>query len=59
MRIDEIKEIAKRYDIKTGKVAKDVLVRSIQQAEGNMPCFKSDRSMECGQQDCLWRNDCI
>lgn len=59
MKIDEIKEIAKRHDIKTAKLKKAELVRAIQQAEGNDVCFESGKAAECGQEDCLWRSDCV
>ncbi len=59
MNIDEIKQLAKQYDIKAGRVAKHELVRSIQQAEGNLPCFKREGSISCGEQNCLWREDCV
>lgn len=58
MKIDEIKAIAKQHQIKVGKATKSDLVRAIQQAEGNYPCFGSNRSLECGQSNCLWREDC-
>jgi hypothetical protein len=58
MKIDEIKEIAKQHNIKTGKVKKSHLVRAIQEAEGNLTCFDSDISGQCGQDACLWRGDC-
>jgi ABC-type transporter Mla MlaB component len=58
MKNDEIKEIAKRHNIKVGKAKKSDLVRAIQQAEGNLPCFDSNSSDQCGQDACLWRGDC-
>jgi len=58
MKIDAIKEIAKKHQIKTGKSKKSDLVRAIQQAEGNTPCFDSNSAGQCGQHDCLWRKDC-
>lgn len=58
MKIDEIKEIARRHGIKAGKTKKSDLVRAIQNAEGNSPCFDSNSSAHCGQTDCLWREDC-
>lgn len=59
MKFDEIKEIAKRHDIKTGRTKKSDLVRAIQQAEGNIPCFASNSAAQCGQEDCAWREDCV
>jgi len=58
MKVDEIREIAKAHNIKCGKAKKAELVRMIQQAEGNEPCFDSGKSQECGQENCLWREDC-
>lgn len=58
MKLTEIKEIAKQHNIKAGKSTKSELVRSIQQAEGNDPCFASNVSAECEQYSCVWREDC-
>lgn len=58
MKLDEIKEIARQHDIKTAKMKKSELVRAIQQAEGNEPCFDSGKASQCGQEECLWREDC-
>lgn len=58
MKLEEIKEIAKRHDIKVGKLKKAELVRGIQAAEGNDACFESGRASECAQAECLWRSDC-
>ena len=58
MKITEIKEIARQYNLKVGKVTKSELVRSIQEAEGNQQCFASKSSEECGQDSCAWREDC-
>jgi hypothetical protein len=59
MKIDQIKAIAKQHYIKIGRASKSDLVRAIQEAEGNLPCFGSNRSVECGQNNCLWREDCV
>jgi hypothetical protein len=58
MKLEEIKKIAKQYSIKTGKAKKSDLVRAIQQAEGNDQCFESGGATLCGQDTCLWREDC-
>jgi hypothetical protein len=58
MKLDEIKEIAKQHNIKVGKLKKAELVRAIQLAEGNNPCFESGLAAKCGQAECLWRGDC-
>lgn len=58
MKINEIKEIARQHNVKVSKATKSELVRSIQQAEGNQPCFANNISDECGQHSCTWREDC-
>lgn len=58
MKVDEIREIAKQYDIKAGKMKKAELVRAIQEAENNDVCFEAGKADVCGQDNCLWREDC-
>lgn len=59
MTLKEVKEAAKRLDVKVGKMKKDEIIRAIQKAEGNYDCFGSAVSGECTQMDCLWRKDCL
>lgn len=58
MQLKEIKEIAKQHNIKIGNLKKTELIRAIQQAEGNEACFNTGMVDQCGQSDCLWREDC-
>jgi hypothetical protein len=58
MKLEEVKEIAKQHNIKAGKLKKADLVRAIQLAEQNDPCFETGKAVECGQEECLWRSDC-
>lgn len=58
MKLDEIKEIAKQLDIKAGKMKKADLIRAIQAAENNDVCFETGKAASCGQNACLWREDC-
>ncbi len=58
MKMEEIKTIAKQHDIKPGKMKKGELVRAIQEAEANTPCFDTAQAGSCDQQSCLWREDC-
>lgn len=58
MKINAIKEIARQHNLKPGRANKEELIRSIQQAEGNSTCFGSNCAKECGQFNCLWREDC-
>jgi hypothetical protein len=59
MRIQEIREIAKKSGVRAGKLDKRELVRAIQKAEGNNDCFATPYVRECNQMNCLWREDCM
>ena len=58
MKVQEIKNIAKRMHIKTGKMKKADIIKTIQIQEGNWPCFETAQHY-CDQYYCLWRNDCL
>jgi hypothetical protein len=58
MTVKEIQGIAKKMGLKAGKMKKADLVRSIQMAEGNTPCFQTGVN-PCDQENCLWRSDCM
>jgi hypothetical protein len=58
MKLDEIKEIANQHNIKVGKMKKADLVRAIQESEANETCFETGKANTCGQDSCLWREDC-
>ncbi len=59
MTLKEVKERAKKYDIKASKMKKDEIIRAIQRSEGNYDCFGTALSGDCSQEDCLWREDCL
>jgi len=58
MKLEEIKAIAQQRSIKAGKMKKTELVRAIQSAEGNEPCFEAGKLTSCGQVGCSWRKIC-
>ena len=58
MKLADVKEIAKRMDIRLGKMNKAEIIRAIQVQEKNVPCFRTDAEC-CDQENCLWRDDCI
>jgi len=58
MKLSEIKAIALSLGLKPGKSGKGELIRTIQRTEGNYDCFATGLADECGQQCCLWREDC-
>ena len=59
MNMQEIRGLAKEFGIKTSRMTKVNLVRSIQLAEGNFSCFASAVDGECDQAGCSWREDCF
>ena len=59
MNMKEVKAIAKDRGVKPGKMRKEVLIRSIQEVEGNPQCFNTNFSKQCGQDECSWRGDCL
>lgn len=58
MNMMAIKEVAKDRGVKAGRLKKVDLVREIQDAEGNPRCFCTSFVDQCGQEGCLWRDDC-
>jgi hypothetical protein len=58
MKLQEIKEIAKKNSIKAGRMSKVELIKAFQRAEGNNDCFGASY-YECNQINCLWREDCM
>ncbi len=59
MNIQEVRELAKDYSIKTAQMNKMQLIQEIQLSEGNFNCFASAYDGECDQMECIWRNDCF
>lgn len=59
MNMQEIRERAKDFGIKTGRMTKVDLVKAIQLSEGNFSCFASAEGGECDQASCVWREDCF
>lgn len=58
MKLEEIREIARQHGIKTGKMKKADIIHSIQEAERNEQCFDIGKVLTCGQDACLWRQEC-
>jgi len=58
MNMQQIKEKAILLGVKPGKKRKADLIRDIQSAEGNFPCFGSAVDY-CDQALCCWRQDCL
>lgn len=60
MQIEEIKKMAKSIGVKVpaGKSKKLELIRKIQEAEGNFPCFGTSDGY-CDQVSCSFGPDCL
>jgi hypothetical protein len=58
MTVKEIQIIAKKMGLKVDKIKKTELIRIIQKAENNTPCFQTGAVSSCGQMNCLWYSDC-
>ena len=59
MNMQEIRVLAKDFGIKTSRMSKMELIRTIQLTEGNFNCFASAVNGECDQLKCVWRDDCF
>ena len=59
MNMQEIRVLAKDFGIKTSRMSKMELIRTIQLTEGNFNCFASAINGECDQLKCKWRDDCF
>lgn len=59
MNMADIRKRAKGLGIKVFGMKKVDLIRSIQTAEDNIPCFGTERVEYCGEEGCLWRDDCL
>lgn len=58
MKLQEIRKIAKTWgiDVSANRTKQDI-IRDIQISEGNSPCFRMKDA--CGENDCLWKKDCM
>jgi hypothetical protein len=59
MNIQEVRELAKDYSIKSAQMSKMQLIQEIQLSEGNFNCFASAYDGVCDQMNCTWREDCF
>lgn len=58
MNINEVRKTAKMLGVNTRNMKKREIILAIQRAEKNIDCFGSDRVNICGEETCLWREDC-
>ncbi len=58
MKMNELRTIAKRLDIKSFGKNKVDLIREIQRKEGNFDCYATAAGY-CDRNDCLFRSSCL
>jgi len=58
MKMQEVRKRANVFGIKTFGKKKLQVIREIQEAEGNVPCFLTAEGM-CDQDACCWRGLCL
>lgn len=58
MKIADVQKKAKEMGLKAGRIKKTDLIRAIQIAEGNSPCFGTAAGY-CDQVNCFWAEDCL
>lgn len=58
MKMPEIKMKAKALGVNPGKMRKTELIRAIQTAEGNTPCYGWSNG-RCANIDCCFMKDCL
>lgn len=59
MKFNEIQKMATGLGINAYRQKKIDLIRKIQEKEGNIACYGTERVDYCNEEICLWRNDCI
>jgi hypothetical protein len=58
MKMQEIREMAKKMGVKSFGKSKVDLIRSIQRSEGNFDCYGTAKDY-CDQVDCAFRSPCL
>ena len=58
MNTDSRRKNVRRVENQIGRKAKQELIRSIQEMQGEDPCFQSGKEF-CDRYDCGWRHDCM
>jgi hypothetical protein len=58
IKMPDVKKIATQHGIKSGRMKKSELILAIQDAEGNVQCYGTERIQDCPEVSCLWREDC-
>jgi len=57
MDMEQLEGKKRSIEMRLGWKAKQELIRSIQEKQGDAPCFQTGKEY-CDQYDCCWRRDC-
>ncbi len=58
--LKEVQAMGKELGIKVAGLKKAELIRKVQEAEGNFPCFQCEGAADnCDENGCLWRSECV
>ena len=58
MQMEKVRDRAKKLGVKSARMKKEDLIRAIQKAEGNFPCFGTAGDF-CDQFSCCWLDGCL
>ncbi len=59
MKIQRVRAIAKMKGVNSARKSKGEIIRAIQEAEGNFPCFGTAWDGYCDREDCAWKESCL
>ena len=59
MRFQDIQQVGKQMGINTFRMKKADIIHAIQTKESNLDCYATTRVIHCGEEECLWRIDCL
>jgi hypothetical protein len=59
MNITKIRDVARKLGIQPESLFKTELIRTIQNKEGNYPCYGTAYDGVCDRQECCWREECF
>ncbi|MES9997466.1 hypothetical protein [Desulfovibrio aminophilus] len=59
MKMQDVRAMARRMEVKIGNMSKKDAVRAIQRAEGNFDCYGRAEGGFCDQAECLFYDDCM
>lgn len=58
MNMEEVRNHARTKGVNPGRLKKTDLIRAIQLANGDVPCYATLQRFHCSDKECLWSADC-